>query len=813
MKRLLAIAAGSAALFVVAILAASLVQLSSLEMPSELDLDSGPREPSRVYTRPLKLQRRAPLRAEDLEAYLVATAYRKVPGPDVDRGEYAVANRVWTIGSRGFAHPTGDDSGGVLRVHLTRNGRIDTLRGPDGARARELWLEPAVIGAFHSAHGRDQRPVPLDAMPDELIDAVLAIEDQRFHEHAGIDLRRIAGAMVANLRAGRIVQGGSTLTQQLVKNLYLTRERSWFRKLQEAPLAVMLELRHSKQEILAAYLNEVYLGQSGGLAIHGVGRASEHWFGKPVESLNLHEAALLAGMLRGPSLYSPRRDPEVARRRRDLVLSRMHEIGSIDDDALTDATGRRLDVVARRRVPSSSRYFADASRARVLERFEAERLEHDGLSIFTSLDLRLQRVAERAVSRGVERLEKQTPALVREDMPLQAALVAIEPRSGDVLAMVGGRDYGRSQFNRATEARRQPGSLFKMVAALAALTPYRSEPPLYTLATLVEDAPLAMATPEGDWEPGNHDSEFRGFVTFRQMIEHSLNVPMIRVGMELGPRRVVRAARRLGIESRMRGVPSLVLGTSEVTLLEMTRAYGVLAAEGWRAELRDVIGVTDARGEELERNVAKGAHSLDPAEAYMVTSVLRGVVDRGTGYGLRARGFAGPAAGKTGTTDDYRDAWFIGYVRDLAVGVWVGFDDGLTLRNSGSRAALPIFTDFLQEALGAYGGREFRVPLGVRTVHVVAAEGHPAGLRCSGDPEIFLDGTEPTDRCDPFDWLADRRHYRITEYPRPGDDEEELELPDVAAPAATDDRGRDRDLRLRLRLPRWLNPFAKKVNQ
>ena len=809
MKRLLAIVIGSASLVLVALLAASFLQLSAIEIPSELE--TNPSEPSRLYTRPLQLERRAPLDPDDLEAYLVATAHRKVAGPDVERGEYARAERSFAIGSRAFTHPTGDAPGGTLRVEISGRGQITSLRGPDGERARRLWLQPAEIGRFAPDDGRDQRPVPLAAMPQTLVDAVLAIEDQRFYEHAGLDLRRIAGAVVANLRAGRVVQGGSTLTQQLVKNLYLTRERSWLRKLQEAPIAMLLELRHSKQAILEAYLNEVYLGQSGGLAIHGVGRASEHWFGKPVEDLVLHEAALLAGMLRGPSLYSPRRDPELARKRRDLVLARMHEQGVIDDDALTDATGRTLSVIARRRVPSSSRYFRDTLRGPLEERYALERLQGEGLAVYTSLDLRLQRIAERAVRAGVARLEERKPSLVDPAAPLQAALVAVDPHNGDLLAMVGGRDYGRSQFNRANEARRQPGSLFKTVAALAALTSYRSDPPPYTLATLVDDAPLALETPEGDWEPGNHDSEFRGLVTFRQMIEHSLNVPMIRVGMELGPRRVVRAARRLGIESRMRGVPSLVLGTSEVTLLEMTRAYGVLAAEGWRAEPRHVLGVADASGGELERAVAKGGQTLQPAEAHLVTSALRGVVDRGTGYGLRARGFAGPLAGKTGTTDDYRDAWFVGYGRDLAVGVWVGFDDGRTLRHSGAGAALPIFTDFVIDALGPYGGREFRIPLGVHTVHVVAAEGHASGLRCSGDPEVFLDGTAPTERCDPFDWLGSgERTYRISEYPRPVDEEgrpiESDDLPDVAAPAPPEEEADD-DSRRGLRLPRWLNPF------
>jgi penicillin-binding protein 1B len=800
-KRLLAIAAGSLAAFAVALFAASLVQLAFVEVPSDLDLERAPRQASRLYSRPLALRVGEPLGADALEAHLVATAHRQVDGPEPARGEYSVSGGEWRIGARGFRHPTGDDPGGRLSVRLDRRGRIASLRSPRGERTPRLWLEPAEIGAVRSESGRDQLPVRLDALPEHLIDAVLAIEDHRFREHSGLDLRRIGGALLANLRAGRIVQGGSTLTQQLVKNLYLSRERSWFRKLQEAPFAVMLELRLTKRQILEAYLNEVYLGQSGGLAIHGVGRAAHHWFGRPASELALHESALLAGMLRGPSLYSPRRAPKLAHARRDLVLTRMYELGSISEVELDAARAHPLSVIPRRGLPASRRYFADSARARLLERYEQERLEQGGLAIFTSLDLRLQRIAERSVLEGVRRLEEGSPALLREDLPLQAALVALDPKSGQLLAMVGGRDYGASQFDRATEAKRQPGSVFKPVAALAALTTDRGEPPPYTLASLVEDAPIALETPEGDWQPGNHDGEFRGLVTLRQLVEHSLNVPMVRVGMELGPRRVVRAARRLGIESRLRGVPSLVLGTSEVTLLEMTRAYAVLAAEGWRAELRDVVGVWDASEEPLERNLAAGVQALDPAEAYLATSLLEGVVNRGTGAGLRAWGYAGPAAGKTGTTDDYRDAWFIGYAPELAVGVWVGFDDGQTLRHSGARAALPIFAGFFREALGAEGGRDFRVPLGVETVQVVAAEGERAGLRCSGDPEVFLSGTEPVERCDPWGWIADRRILRIHDY-------EAEDLPPVAALPGVAPR---REPRFRFKLPSWLNSFVRRV--
>ena len=815
-RRLLAIAAGAAAALALAILCAALIQLASIEIPSDLAPGARPDAPSRVYARPLSLRPGAQLGADELEAYLIATSHRKVGGDEVAAGEYAVAGSDWRIGARGFRHAAGTDPGGTLTLRLSRGGRIAWLRDAEGRSARERWLEPAVLASFLPRDGREQRLVRLDALPQHLIDAVLAIEDHRFLEHAGLDLRRIAGALLANLRAGRIVQGGSTLTQQLVKNLYLSRERSWFRKLQEAPLALLLELRRSKREILEAYLNEVYLGQTGGVAIHGVGAAAEHWFGRPVETLSLHESALLAGMLRGPSLYSPRRDPEVARARRNRVLARMQEVGTLSPDALAAAVARPLGVTAARRVPRSTRYFGDALRPEIAARYAPEQLTSDGLALYSTLDLRLQRIAEEAVRSGVAELERRSPALVREDFPLQAALVAVDPNSGSLLAMVGGRSYGDSQFNRASEARRQPGSVFKMVAALAALTGEQGEPPPFTLASLVEDAPIALDTPEGEWRPENHDGGFRGLVTLRDVVEHSLNVPMVRVGAELGPARVARAARRLGIESPLRGVPSLVLGTSEVTLEEITRAYAVLAAEGWRAFPRALAGVRDASGHSLERSLPEGRQALDPAEAYLLTSLLEGVVNGGTGHGVRALGFSGPVAGKTGTTDDYRDAWFVGYTPELVAGVWVGFDDGRTLLHSGSRAALPIFAAFLRETLGPSGGRDFRVPDGVRAVQVVASAGHRSGLRCFGDREVFLADTVPQERCDPFDWLFGRRVVRAGE--RAGADpagtdaaprarDAGLPLPPVGAPADDAPRGR------RVRLPWWMNPFAQPANR
>jgi penicillin-binding protein 1B len=748
MKPWILFACGTLALVAAVLVASATWRVISLELPSDPRADVS-RGPSRIVSRPLALRPGAPLGAEALEDHLRGAGYRRVERRRVDPGEYSVRGRRFRVGVRPFLDAQGEEPGGTLRVELAGDGRVAQLRGADDEPRKRARIEGALLGAFVPESGRDREPVRLDALPEHVPGAVLAIEDQRFFDHAGLDLRRIGGALVSNLRAGRVVEGGSTLTQQLAKNLYLTRERTLYRKLQELPLALLLEWNLEKEEILEAYLNEVYLGQARGVAIHGVGSAARHYFGKSAAELELHEAALLAGLLRGPTLYAPRRDPLLARARRDEVLARMLEQGRIDQAGYDAANAQPLGVRELWWPPASARWAVDEVKREVEQRFPDVALDRAGWRIETSLDLRLQRVAERAVALGVARLEERSEKLRRPGSPLQAALVAIEPRTGELLALVGGRDFGASQFDRARRARRQPGSLFKPVAALAALSPESGAPPRFTLATLLDDVPFAMQTPEGAWQPGNHDAVFRGPVTLRAALEHSLNVPMVRLGQAVGARRIVRAARRLGIESPLHAVPSLVLGTSEVTLLEMTRAFGVLAAAGWRADLRSVVGVRDAEGAIVLQAEPTGAGAVDPAVAHVLTSALRGVVDRGTGGGVR-RLYRGHLAGKTGTTDDYRDAWFVGYTPDLVAGVWMGFDDGTSLNQSSSRAAVPLFAEFARDALGENGGRPFPEPPGVETLRVVAND-PTGGTHCQ--PEVFVAGTGPDAPCSPFDWL------------------------------------------------------------
>jgi penicillin-binding protein 1B len=714
--------------------------------------------PSAVFARPVAIEPGMDPRASGLLEAMDRLGYRKTDGEPAI-GEYSQERGALLIGRR----PSTSGPPERLRLELDLRGRVHALRDSSGALLERTWLDPERVAEIQGAYRSRREPVRLAELPDGLIDAVVHTEDQHFFAHSGLDLWRIGGAAWANLRAGRIVQGGSTITQQLVKNLFLTPERTLLRKVRESLLATLVELHHTKAEILEAYLNEIYLGQTGSVAIHGVGAAARHYFGKRAAELTLAESALLAGIISSPGSYSPFRSPEAALARRDAVLQGLLDDGWIDPTARDSAREEPLRLDRRRPDPTLAPHFAQWLVDQLPEDLDLETLESAGYRVLSTLDPDLQRAAARAVDRGLERLEREVTALAKAEVPLEAALLALDPRSGDVLAMVGGRDFARSQFNRATQARRQPGSVFKPIVALAALERNGGGGPAYTLISRIEDEAVQVDTPEGVWAPVNIDGEFHGEVTLREALEHSYNVPFARIGLALGPERIAEAAARLGITSALQPVPSLALGSSEVTLLEIVRAYATFAAGGLRPDPRGFERVLDAHGVEQAAAPSLTVPVLAPGEAYLVTSALEGAVERGTARALRALGIESPLAGKTGTSNDFRDGWFIGYTPELIAGVWVGFDDGRTLRLPASRTALPIFADFAHVALERRGFRSFSAPDDVEILPVDAS-GTRAGVDCLGDPEVFLIGTAPSESCvapwratvRPFRWLLER---------------------------------------------------------
>jgi len=600
------------------------------------------------------------------------------------------------------------------------------------------------LAVFQHEARRSQLWVPLSGFPRVVLDAVRAAEDRRFFEHHGVDLRAILRAARANLRSAGAVQGASTITQQLARTLFLGTGRSWARKVRETVIAAILELRYDKNRILEAYLNSVYMGHDGNVAVHGIAAAARHFLGKELTAIRPDEAAFLAAAIRAPNRVLSA-DAAQARALRDPVLRAMAEEGSLSEAATRTAMAR---PVSRRTVKASggAAYFVDVTREEIGRRMK---LPTGGeVRIATTLDLALQAVAESAVRDGLEGLER------RRRLPpktLQAALVAIEPASGKIRALVGGRSYLESPFNRATRAQRQPGSLFKPLVYLAAFEaqPHSGTSPL-TPASLIRDEPIAIPTANGDWRPRNIDGQFHGLVTVRRALQDSLNVPAARIAQETGLNRVIQVARAVGIESRLSPVPSLALGTSEVNLLEITEAFATIANGGLmvRPTTLDTDGASGTGVTVTE--LPPPVRVVSPESAFLITHLLRGVMQDGTGSASARWGLREITAGKTGTTDGLKDSWFVGYTPDLVVGVWVGTDDASPIELTGSEAALPIWASVVQAVVRRSPSRAFAPPAGV----VLAQVDRDTGLRASSwcgsvatVTEAFRTGTEPQAEC------------------------------------------------------------------
>jgi penicillin-binding protein 1B len=707
--------------------------------------------PSRVFAAPTVIYSGADWQRLDLAGWLTRMGYRE----QHEAGPLEVGGYRWLPGRlrvhlRAFEHPELPEPARKIEFRLEA-GRVREMRDARGMPVDVVALEPEPISSFYGSDREQRDLVEIEDVPSHLISAIYAVEDRRFEIHHGIDPRRIAGAMLANLRAGGIRQGGSTLTQQLVKNFFLTPERTLRRKVTEAVMALIVEARYSKPQILEAYLNEIYMGRRGSTAIHGVGEAARLFFGKRVGDLSVDESALLAAVIQSPNAMSPHRHPERAKKRRDLVLALMGEQGFITPEEADRAIARPLSLAVVTVESGEDRYFLDELARQLPEVYDEELLAVEGLRIFSTLEPAIQRAAVGQLQSGLASLEERLGKIEApegEEAPqLQGCLLAMRPQTGEILAMVGGRDYASSQWNRCTQARRQVGSVFKPVVYAAALAPQSG--PVVTLASMVEDAPLEIPTRDGVWAPENYDKEFRGPVSVREALERSLNVPAARIGQAVGISNVVEMARRLGIESDLPAVPSLALGTAEVSPLEVATVYATFANGGLRPTPRSFIGLLDEQGIAQEQWPLAGSRRvLDSGTAFLTTSLLEGVVDRGTGAGIRARGLRGPIAGKTGTTDDEYDLWFVGYTPEIVAVVWIGYDDPRAIGVPSSRGALPIWAAFLEEISGERVRGVFQKPGGVERVEIDPTSGARALWGCPEHrPEFFLEGTVPTETC------------------------------------------------------------------
>jgi penicillin-binding protein 1B len=706
------------------------------------------RLPTRVYGRPLPLAQGAHVSLARIEKHLRAARYQVDTDGKLTPGQFRIRKNGFELRARRFAYPGAPPPEALIAGGVDASGALSTLT-LNGEPTRRVVLETPLLASLADS-GEDRELVRLEDIPLHVVDAVLMTEDRRFYSHIGIDPIRMFGAAARNAQQRRIAEGGSTITQQLVKNVYLSPERTFTRKFKEALRSLWLELRYSKDEILEAYLNEIYLGQDGALAIHGVARAARFYFGKDVKELTLADGALLAAMIQGPNALTPFKHADKARARRDLVLDVMLEERVIDAAAHAAAKAQALGVRRERARPSFAAHFVGKVRADLAKRVDEEALSQAGFAVFTTLDAGHQAAAEAAVADELARLERAYPRLRRAGKPLQAALIALDARNGEVLAYVGGRSAERGTLDRVVNAHRQPGSVFKPIVALAALTQERArdrgEEP-FTLATILEDEPLEISVEGKPWGPENYDRQYRGPVTLRRALEDSLNVPFTRLALETGLVRVAETARALGVESPLRPIPSLALGAFEMTPLEVARTYAVFASGGTLRTPRATLSVREPGGSDIGGDPVDAKRVSSEEATHLVTSALMGAVDRGTGRSLRALGVSGPFAGKTGTTNDRRDAWFASYTPELVVVVWLGFDDGERVGLTGAQAAIPIVARFVRNALGANGWAGFEAPSRLVSAEVDPATGLRSAPWCGSVQEVFLRGTEPRERC------------------------------------------------------------------
>ncbi len=624
--------------------------------------------------------------------------------------------------------------------------------------ARELrnhsWRQPTII--VSAAQGREREvvrlyggnwrvtpPLRLDETPPHVAEAFLAAEDERFRRHPGIDPIGILRALVRNVRAGEITQGGSTIDQQIIKARYLSQSRTWRRKITEMILAVLLDARLSKDEILELYLNDVYLGHYGGSPVLGVDEAARLYFGKTPARLRVDEAALLASIVRAPNRDNPRKRPDLVRSRRDAIPAIIRRRRWIDENQYRDAVSRPVSFDGGTLPPTPYPYYLRALRADVVKEIGLRPVIEGGLTIVCEIDPDAQAAAERAGRRVAGQLQARY-SWIRDQSrqePLQVAILSVDPRTGGIRTLVGGSNFEQSAFDRTLNMRRQPGSAFKTFAYLAAIASKRA-----TTASLLLDSPVTVRLSSDEtWEPRNYDERFRGRVSLREAFEKSLNVPTVRLTQQVGLQRVVNVAEKFGFEEDFHPVPALPLGVTEVSMRELTAAYTAFANLGIRAEPYLLTAIRDRHQKTLFRQTRRAKRVCDDASAYVMHTLLRGVVREGTASRLERYGL-GYVAGKTGTTSDYRDAWFVGYTPDMVTTVWVGFDHGAPLRLSSAEAAIPVWGSYMSAIPHDRGEPEPPAGVTFRDIDpetgMLWAEGCPGPLR-----EVFLDGTAPTRQC------------------------------------------------------------------
>jgi penicillin-binding protein 1B len=667
-------------------------------------------------------------------------AYRKVSGLPQKKGDMQTSRKGMRVFLYDLETPWKKRAGFPVHIQFDPNSIKSIARQDNGKSISLLEIEPEEIMLFFGHERERRRLVSIQKVPEHFIHAVLAAEDHRFFQHWGIDPRGILRALITNLQHGAIRQGGSTITQQLAKNYFLTPDRNLVRKLREALLAIVMEFKYSKHEILEIYLNEIYLGQKGSVAVNGIGEAAYFYFGKPVQELSFSEAATIAGLIKAPNHYSPYIDKSACRRRRNSILKIMQSKGWISDAQLQAHTKTPVLTAGYTIYGKQAPYFMDYLAQQLTTLYKPEELVSLGLSIYTTLDPQVQIAAENALSKELSRLENRATALKRKssDKKLQGAVVVIQPKTGHILAMVGGRNYSKSQFNRITQSRRQPGSAFKPFVYVAGLD-------TFTPITMLSNTPRTYNIDGKTWAPKNFERHAKKQVSFRSALENSDNLATVDLAMQIGLKPIIETATRFGFSTPFKPYPSLALGAFEVIPLELARAYCVFAAGGIMPFPLGLKAVVDENSHVLERRHLKIERLISPSKAFMITSLLRGVVENGTGRTLGNKGISWPVAAKTGTTNNYRDAWFIGYTPDILALVWVGFDNGDAIKATGAQAALPIWAELMNAIPHQISRNDFRAPDGIVARMICSDNGKPMVSQNCAKPrkEFFLAENAP----------------------------------------------------------------------
>jgi penicillin-binding protein 1B len=703
-----------------------------------------------AYSAPIIINASQQISRAALINRLISRTYRPSAAIPDKPGYYKCTNDFCWIFTRKFIASDGKDVEGSLINYRFFDGKISDTKENS---LNSFWLEPVIISPLGGTNSRASTFEKLNEFPPHLVKAVLSVEDRRFYKHLGIDPLGIMRAIGRNFLSFKLVEGGSTITQQLAKNILFSPQKTIIRKVREAFAALSLERRLSKEEILTMYLNEVYFSQEGAIAVHGVPEAAKVFFGKKTSALTISESALLAGMIRAPSYYSPRNHLARSIERRNTVLSEMLSQKVISESEYQSAVTEKIEISKQNPWRKKAPFFMAHLEQDLRNRFQLDWSGSNSLSIHTFIDEALQQCAETSVTSGVARLEKSYPNLIKGDKRIELSLVALDTKTGGVLAWVGGRDFSLNQFDHVSQARRQIGSTIKPFLYLTAIDPDLNSYKVATPISILGDEPTKISVVnQGDWEPNNYDKKYRGDVTLRYALEKSLNLPAVYVAQRVGIKQIVRTLESFRVAENIPNVPSVALGSVETSLLNLTAAFGALANLGLYSTPRTFTTVLNPDAEVIATELPKRFEIASAGPTYIIVDILRGVIERGTASLIRSMGFKYPAAGKTGTSNNARDSWFVGFTPEIVVGVWSGFDDNRATQLTGGNATAPIWGEFMKCASPYLNFKSFLPPNSVNVVTLDRRNMKRPLTSCLPHPsyrvqEIFLKGTEPPFEC------------------------------------------------------------------